>query len=750
MVRYLFLSLFLVLQLLFPDVSSGASSALEPEPYFSQIAVRFARRFPEEHLRQLPLDDALSARAWQNYLDSLDPERVYFTAADIAKFASDKFNLDDQLDKGDLTFAYSIFDVFKQRVRDRAAYVGKLLDAGFDVNKDETYKWRRKNEPWPKDQAEWNEIWRQRVKNDYVRRIVAKELANKAKEKGKKAPDQPGNPSGENNPTNGAPVATNDVKEASGSEDEQDQAAQLSPEDGIRKQNRQFLTMLEDTDSAWVLEKYLSAFAHAYDPHSEYMSAGSAQDFNIGMKLSLGGIGAVLGADEEGTAKVIKLIPNSPAALDKRDVRLRRGDRIIAVGEGDEPPVDIHHWPLRKMVDRIRGEKGSKVVLIVIPVSDPAGLTTKRVDLVRADVKLEDQAASWKMYEVKGSDGVTHKLGVITLPSFYANMKQGFIGQDEAVSCCADVDNILEQMKARTNKVEGVLLNLRNNGGGSLVEVVKMAGLFIGDGPIVQVKEGSSSRKVLNSTESRVVYGGPLVVLVNRFSASASEILAGALQDYGRAVIVGDSKTHGKGTVQTILDLGRDQKYGEVRITTAMYYRISGSSTQLKGVAPDIVVPSAYDCMVDIGEESLTNPMEWGRIQSAQYSPNLSMPYIVSALTAKSEKRRADDPRFARYGKFLEQIKALTRTQEIPLGLAARRKMAETESNLNELENEIAAEDEGDRKENQVLNNDLVLSESLQILIDYIQKAPKTAEPVSAPPEKKGVLEMMKDYWQGN
>jgi carboxyl-terminal processing protease len=755
MVRYLFLSLLLASQLLFPDVSSGASGALEPEPYFSQIAVRFARRFPEEHLRQLPLDDAVSARAWQNYLDSLDPERVYFTAADIAKFATDKFNLDDQLDKGDLTFAYSVFGLFKQRVRDRAAYVGKLLDAGFDLDKNETYKWRRKNEPWPKDQVEWNEIWRQRVKNDYVRRIVAKELVNKAKEKGKKAPDQSKSPSGESNPTNVVPSATNEVNSAGADnkgadDDEPDQAAQLSPEDGIRKQNKQFLTMLEDTDSAWVLEKYLSAFAHAYDPHSEYMSTGSAQDFNIGMKLSLGGIGAVLGADEEGTAKVIKLIANSPAALDKRDVRLRRGDRIIAVGEGDEPPVDIHHWPLRKMVDRIRGEKGSKVVLIVIPASDPAGLTTKRVDLIRADVKLEDQAASWKMYEVKGGDGVVHRLGVITLPSFYANMKQGFIGQDEAVSCCSDVENILERMKTGTNKVEGVLLNLRNNGGGSLAEVVKMAGLFVGDGPIVQVKEGNSSRKVLNSIDSRVVYGGPLVVLVNRFSASASEILAGALQDYGRAMIVGDSRTHGKGTVQSIIDLGRDQKYGEVRVTTAMYYRISGSSTQLKGVAPDIVVPSAYDCMVDIGEESLTNPMEWGRIQAAQYSPNLSMPYIVSALTAKSEKRRTDDPRFARYGKFLEQIKSLTRTQEIPLGLAARRKMAETESNLNELENEIAAEDEGDKKENQVLNNDLVLSESLQILIDYIQKAPKMPEPVPVPQEKKGVLELMKDYWQGN
>ena len=343
-----------------------------------------------------------------------------------------------------------------------------------------------------------------------------------------------------------------------------------------------------------------------------------------------------------------------------------------------------------------------------------------------------------------------HRLGVITLPGFYANMKQGFIGQDEAVSCCSDVENLLEQMKAGTNKVEGVLLNLRNNGGGSLAEVVKMAGLFVGDGPIVQVKEGNASRKVLNSIDSRVVYGGPLVVLVNRFSASASEIMAGALQDYGRAMIVGDSRTHGKGTVQTILDLGRDQKYGEVRVTTAMYYRISGSSTQLKGVAPDIVVPSAYDCMVDIGEESLTKPMEWDRIQPAQYSPNLNMPYVVSALAAKSEKRRADDPRFVRYGKFLDQIRTLTRTQEGPLGLAARRKMAETESNLNELENEIAAEDEGDRKENQVLNNDLVLSESLQILIDYVQKAPKVREPVSVPPEKKGVLELMKDYWQGN
>jgi carboxyl-terminal processing protease len=322
-------------------------------------------------------------------------------------------------------------------------------------------------------------------------------------------------------------------------------------------------------------------------------------------------------------------------------------------------------------------------------------------------------------------------------------MKQGSVSESDYRSCCSDVERLLGDMKG-TN-VAGILVDLRNNGGGSLMEVVNMTGLFVHSGPVVQVKEMHSPRKILSDSDGGIRYNGPMVVLVNRLSASASEILAGALQDYGRAVIVGDSKTHGKGTVQTILDLGRDPKYGAIKITTAMYYRISGGSTQLKGVSPDIVVPSAFDCM-DFGEEFEVNPMEWDRIAPAPYSPDTNMPSIISILAAKSEKRRAADPRFAARAKFLDRVRTLNKTEELPLDLAARKKMAETEKELSELEEEISGPDESENKDN-TLNNDLVLSEGLRILADYVSLEPRTApQPVPVPEEKKNVMDTIMDW----
>ena len=715
MVRILFLFLLLFSQLQIPAAVYAKQATLEPEPYFSQVAERFSRRFPQEHLTQAPMDDAVSARAWTNYITSLDPDHVYFLASDTNKFSADIKNLDDQLDKGDLSFAYNVFAVFKLRVKDRYEYTGKLLDAGFDLDKQETYKWRRKDAPWPKDEDKWNEIWRQRIKSEYVQRVVAKELGgtnttaltvNEGSENFLKNLAKNGTEKQESGAVQLSSAQTNkdSVKLSTNSVP----PVVVSPAEAIRKEYKQYLTTKEDADSTWILEKYLSSFAHAYDPHSDYMSADSTEDFDIEMKLSLVGIGALLSSDEDGAAKVERIIPGGPADLDKRDIRLKPGDRIIMVGEGDEPPVDIRHLPLRKIVEHIRGEKGSKVVLVVVPASDVTGSTQKRVDLMRNDVRLEDQAASWKPYEIKGGDGITRKLGVITLPTFYADMQQGSIRESDYRSCCSDVERLLGEMKA-TNVV-GILIDLRNNGGGSLAEVVKMTGLFVHNGPVVQVKQMHSPRRILSDDNSGIRYNGPLVVLVNRLSASASEILAGALQDYGRAVIVGDSKTHGKGTVQTVLPLGRDPKYGTIKITTSMYYRISGGSTQLKGVVPDIVVPSAYDCL-ELGEEFETNRMEWARIEPVPYQADTNMPSIISILAGKSEKRRAADPRFAAHAKLLDRLRMLNKTEELPLDLAARKKMAETEKDLSKLGEEINEPDENENKDNP--NNDLVLSEGV-------------------------------------
>jgi carboxyl-terminal processing protease len=734
MTRTLCLFLLLFAQCIGPVQTVVASqAALKPDPSFPGIAERFARQFPDEHLTREPIDDAISARALTNFLSSavsgLDDNRVYFLASDIARFSKYSTSLDDAIERGDLSFAYDVFQVFKERVRNRCDFVSKLTEKDFDLEKKETFTWRRQDAPWPKDEAEWNDIWRKKIKNEYIQHVVGDELRD--------AP--PPHPAVSTNPVHA--VASNSIaadrfhdvvsQDKDGKIKEADKDDLLPPMESIHKRMKQFLTVIEDSDSSWVFERYLSAFAHAYDPHSDYMSSGEMEDFDIEMKLSLVGIGARLGT-EDGAAKVVGLVPGGPA---QRDGRLQAGDKIIAVGQGDLPPEDIMHLPLRDVVKKIRGEKGTKVVLTVIPASDSTGSTTKRIDLMRDEVKLEEQAAKWTLREIPGSDGVTQKLGVVTLPTFYANMKTDSIAEPDYKSCAHDVEVILGEMRGKG--VNGVILDLRNNGGGSLGEVVRMTGLFIANGPVVQVKESHSSIRVLKDYDSNIAYAGPLVVLVNHLSASASEILAGALQDYGRAVIVGDSKTHGKGTVQTIVEMGREPKLGAIKVTNAMYYRISGGSTQLRGISADIVVPSPYDCL-PIGEEHLSHPMEWDRVKPLDYLPNTNMTSIVSVLREKSEKRRATDPRFAANKKLLEQISAMNKASELPLDIESRRKLAETEKQLFHLEEDLSAENESPPPKDQARENDLVLAESLRILADLVVLQRAKPESLSQPVPKQG------------
>ena len=551
-----------------PAALSAGRAALTPDPSYIQIARRFARQFPEEHLRRLPIDAGVSSRAWTNYIASFDADHVYFLESDVAAFRADELALGERLKGGDMDFAYQVFQVFLERVKDRYEYVSSLLDKGFDLQQKETYKWKRKDTPWPANKAEWNDLWRRKVANEYVQQVVSRELA--------------------------AAAATNKVEAKEGG----NKSLLPSPQDLIRQRYKQLQIILSDSDAEWVLQKYLTAFCQAYDPHSAYMPLSSMDDFDIEMKLSLVGIGAVLSA-EDGAAKIVELIQGGPADLDKRESRLRPNDKIIAVGEGDKPAVDVLHWPLHKIVKLIRGEKGTKVVLIVVPASDPTGSTTKTVDLIRDEVKLEKQAASARYEEVKDSAGAARRIGIVTLPTFYANMRAGSMSDDDFKSSAYDVAKILEEMSGKN--VDGVILDLRNNGGGSLLEAIKLAGLFIGTGPIVEVKEKDRTPKVLKDLDPNIYDEGPLIVLVNRLSASASEIVAAALQDYGRALVVGSSKTHGKGTVQTILDLARDKKMGSIKVTTASYYRINGKSTQLRGVTPDIVILSPFDYM-EFGE----------------------------------------------------------------------------------------------------------------------------------------------------
>jgi carboxyl-terminal processing protease len=667
---------------------------MAPDAHQGRVARMLALNMPLRHLSRESLDDHISTNALEIFLGALDGERTYFLASDIADFQTVRQDLDDQLKAGDVAIAYKIYNVFKTRVANRVAYVKELLDQGFDLSQDETYAWKRKDAEWPKDEETWNDLWRRKIKHELVARMVAQKIGQEegSVDEGKSDP------------------ATNSASAAE---------AKLPPEQQIRKSYDRFLTIMQDNDAGWLLERYLNGFTRAYDPHTDYMSPASQEDFSIGMSLSLQGIGALLGNDE-GAARVERLIPGGPA---ERDGRLRPGDKIIAVAQGDEEPVDVLHWPLSKTVRLIRGEKGSKVVLTVIPVA--AASTQTRIEIIRDEVKLEEQAAKSEVRTVPGPDGIERRLGIISLPEFYADMSGGKKGE-EPRSSARDVADLLA--KLRDDKVEGMVLDLRSNGGGSLNDAVTMTGLFIESGPVVQIKS-QRQMHTLSDPNPDVTYTGPVVVLVNRLSASASEILAAALQDYGRAIIIGDERTHGKGTVQTLVNLSNAAtNMGSLKVTTASFYRIAGGSTQMKGVESDIVLPSPLDSM-EVGEEQLPHAMPWTQVEPAFFDRTGTRDEVLPLLRQRSEERRSQDVRYSAYTNLLARLAERQQSTAITLNYEERLKLAHSEKDLQKQleENDPDKTQDADKKK----SNDLVMLESLNILSDWvslIENKPATAE----------------------
>lgn len=701
------------------------AEVLRPSDEQAYVARYMSRFFPRQHLSQLKLDDMLSERIWNNFITSLDYERVFFLQADIDNFKVKINSLDDELKKGDLSFAFEIFDLYQKRLSNRCEYVEGLLKSEFDFSLDETYTWKRRDAAWVQDEKEWDDLWRKRIKNEMLRSKISEILKNEEPKTG-----QPDKSSSEEIPasTNSAAASTNSIPV-------------IAPAEAVAKRYKQLLNIVKDYDADQVVQRYLTAFAAAYDPHSSYMSASSLEDFDIEMKLSLVGIGAILQA-EDGAAKIVRLIPGGPASKDKREKRLQPGDKIIAVAQGETEAVDILHWPLNKIVQKIRGEKGTIVTLTVIPASDPSGATTKTVDLVRDEVKLEEQAVKWTAHEIhQGTNSVP--LAVINVPAFYANLRVRET-DSEYRSSADDVKKALKEIA--TNNVSGIILDLRNNGGGSLVDAIRMTGLFIKDGPVVQVVESSSAPKSLDDEDSSVEYDGPLVVLVNRLSASASEILAAALKDYGRAVIIGDSRTHGKGTVQTVVNIGSNPDFGALKITTAGFYRISGDSTQLRGVIPDIYIPSPLDYM-ELGEDSLQYPLEWTKIQPARYSKVSDLSETVETLRLKSDERIADSDEMKAYRQLIKQLKAVYETENVPLNLEARLAVSRAEKEISDIQARLSegnAEDSADEPP----VKDPVLMETLNILADLctLSAVPATPEPQQVSPDQVSVINKFMDW----
>jgi carboxyl-terminal processing protease len=671
-----------------PDAPAASSlPAVPPAPPqdtlpVGRIAERVADRLPRIHLNREDFNDTVSKHALLLFIDSLDYDRSFFLASDIDEFQLQAAQLDDQVIAGDTSFAQTVFDRFKERVTNRVAYANQLLDKGFDLDQEETYRWKRDTAPWPADEAEWDDLWRKKVKNDYVSRIAAMKAGVD-----EKTPES----------TNTV-AATNVVKV-------------LEPVDFVRERYKQYQLMIESNlDGEALLQRYLSAFTHSYDPHSDYLSPRGVEDFDISMSLSLVGIGATL-RSEDGSAKIMQLIAGGPA---EQDGRLQAGDKIIAVAQGDNEAVSILYWPLSKAVRIIRGEKGTKVVLTVIPADDATGTRTKTIDLVRDEVKLEAQAAKGEVKELAQTNGVPYRIGVLTLPEFYADFEGARKGDNTARRASTDVSRILNEFA--TNHLDGVILDLRNNGGGSLTEAIDIAGFFIPVGPIVQVRE-QRGVAVLPDGDPATVYSGPLIVLVNRLSASASEIVAAALQDYGRAVIVGDSKTHGKGTVQTVYPLSKlSDDLGSLKVTTASFYRIAGGSTQLKGVVPDVVLPSLYDTL-EIGEEYLPHALPWSQVRSAYYRPwPESVKPILPELKANSDARMVENPAFTTFLARRDRIRSRMENPEVSLRVSDRVGEIVAENELEKLQDEEFGVDKADKE-------DPILDETLNILSNLVDLA---------------------------
>ena len=561
--------------------------ALEPLDVHPRTSLTIVEQLRHTHYLEKPLDDQRSSQIFEKYLEMLDGSRAYFTAQDVAGMEKYRYKLDDALIRGNLEPAFEVFNLYQQRLTERLEFLLLELEAGLDTldfEADEAIEIDRENAPWPADEKALDDLWRKRLKAA----VLAMKLNGK-------------------------------------NLDEIDEL--------LTKRYRNRLKQSTQTKSEDAFQIYVNAFATTYDPHTQYFSPRTSQNFNINMSLSLEGIGAVLRTEDEYT-HVVELVPAGPA---DKSGDLAPADRIVSVGQGDSGPlIDVVGWRLDDVVELIRGPKASKVRLEIIPHNLDDG-TTRVIAITRNTVKLEEQAAQKKLLTLQ-QGGRAHRIGVIEIPTFYADFKAIQRGDPNYKSTTRDVRNLIAELKAEN--VDGLVIDLRNNGGGSLQEADALTGLFIKSGPTVQVKAANRQASVYADTDEAVAWEGPMAVLVNRLSASASEIFAGAIQDYGRGIIIG-SQTFGKGTVQTLIPLNR----GQLKVTAAKFYRISGESTQHQGVHPDIEFPEVFDTD-RIGESSLEDAMPWDKIRAAMYPKSQQIAPLMPDLKTRHQQRVVNDPDF--------------------------------------------------------------------------------------------------------
>lgn len=601
----------------------GTPTATQMKPIAAQTqaALWASRVLGRYHYKAVPLDDAMSVKIFDNYFDSLDSEKLYFVQGDLDRFGPQRTKMDDAINNEDLTVPFEIYNLYQQRFAERMAYARGLLKTKFDFNTDETLQLDREKAPWAKSEDEIRDLWRKRVKNDWLRLKLA------------------------------------------GKDDK-------SIRETLDKRYENYVSRIRKLNNEDVFQMFMNAYATAIEPHTNYLGPRSADNFDIAMRLSLEGIGCVLQSRDDYTV-IREIVPGSPA---DKSGKLKVGDRIVGVAQGNGAFTDVLGWRLDDVVALVRGEKGSTVRLDVIPGDGGVDAKHVSVSMVRKKISMEEQAAKKSIMKVK-EGGVERRIGVISLPTFYLDFEARRRGDKDFRSATRDVERILTELKKE--KVDNVLIDLRNNGGGSLTEAIELTGLFIDKGPVVMQRTAEGRVEVESDTRAGLAWDGPVGVLINRGSASASEIFAAAIQDYGRGLIIGEP-SFGKGTVQTLIDLDRfapneKSRYGELKMTIAQFFRINGGTTQLRGVTPDIKLPVLAD-IENFGESSYDNALPWVSIKPAQYMPLGDLKELVAPLQKRHEARIARDKDFQFLQEDIAEVLKLRKENAISLNEAVRRK----------------------------------------------------------------------------
>ncbi len=618
------------------------------------------------HYKKIELNDSLSSVIFDNYINSLDYNKSYFLKSDVDEFEKYRYEFDENLYLGKLLPAYTIFNAYKKRMNERIEYVLNNMGKEFDFTINESFKVDREKDEWLNSSAEIDELWRKKLKNEALNLKLSGQEWEKTKET-------------------------------------------------LIKRYQNYHKAILQFKSEDVFQLYLNSFAEAIDPHSNYLAPRTSENFNIRMKLSLEGIGATLRSDNDYT-KVVNIVPGGPAF---KANNIAADDLIIGVGQGDDEIVDVLGWRIDDVVDIIRGDKGTTVRLSILRAKNGIDSKPDTISIVRDKVKLEEQAAQKKVITIR--EGQTDfKLGVIEIPSFYVDFEAKRNGTNDYRSTTKDVQKIIKELN--DEKIDGIIVDLRNNGGGALDEAIELTGLFIEDGPVVQVRQSGGAIDVENDPDPTIEYKGPMAVIINRYSASASEIFSAAIQDYGRGIVLGE-QSYGKGTVQNLINLDRfvpsaGDQGGQLKLTIAKYYRINGSSTQNLGVVPDVKFPSAVDAN-EYGESSMPSALKWDQIATSKFKKYGDFKNILPSLIEKHQKRILKESEFVY---LLEDIKEYNATKD-KVEFSLNEEQRKKERDDRELKRKQRDEEREKSKTIEIIDKKEVTKKSLKVEDPFLEES---------------------------